>query len=173
MGRISDLYARRIVNVNVNIVAAGLVALVPTAVAAFAAEAYLGVKHPWLMATITFTVDAVADVALYYFLHWFANYMPRGGRARGVSAAYGHLPFLKDATLAQLQRLCLSPLFYSLALGGQFVLASVYGVPVFWATIAGFSIGIMVTRVIHTAWMIRAERRAQARGAGGVPPAPS
>jgi hypothetical protein len=156
-------YRRRIVNVNINIILAGVLALIPTAAAAHLAEAHFGVDHPLLMAAVTFFVDAVADIAVYYLLHWVANHMPIGGPREPTSAAYGHLPYLHDATLAQFQRMCLSPLLYIIALGGQYALHSWKEVPVVWATAISFIAGILVTRVLHTLWMVRAERQAEER----------
>lgn len=162
MQQLSQFYAHRIVNVNVNIVLAGLLALIPTAAAAHAAEHYLGITHGGAIAGITFAVDATSDIAVYYLLHWVANHMPRNNVLRPVSAAYGHLPYFKDATLAQFQRMCISPLLYAVALGGQYLLTRQAGVPVLWATVAGFSAGILSSRVLHTWWMLRQERLAQA-----------
>jgi hypothetical protein len=162
MNVLSRWYQIRIVNVNVNIIVAGLLALVPTAIAAHLVQDVLGIHHGLAIAAITFLVDAVADVGVYYVLHWLANHMPRSQPRRETSAAYGHLPYLHDATLAQFQRMCLSPILYVIALGGQYTLHRGYDVSLMSATAVSFTAGILATRLLHTIWMLRAERRARA-----------
>lgn len=162
-------YRLRIVNVNVNIIAAGLLALVPTAFAAHIAEDKLGVEHSLLIAAVTFTVDAVADVAIYYILHWLANHGLAAADKKPTSAAYGHLPYLHDATLAQFQRMCLSPILYMIALGGQYYLHRHQDVALGWATAISFTAGIFSTRFLHTLWMLKAEREAERAGKNNKP----
>ena len=161
--RLIALYRRRIVNVNVNIVTAGLLALLPTTFAAHAAEHAIGQDQYLAITAVTFVADAVSDVAVYYLLHWIANHTPAAKAARPASAAYGHLPYLKDATLVQFERMCLSPLLYLLALATQYGLMRFASVSSTLATIVGFCLAILITRVLHTTWMVRAERRAAAK----------
>jgi hypothetical protein len=161
--RLLRLYRRRIVNVNINIVAAGMLALIPTTIAARLAERHFGEGSYLAITAVTFVADAVSDVAVYYVLHWIANHMP-GARADGPgTAAYAHLSYIKDATLVQFERMCLSPLLYLIALATQYSLMRFGSVPSTGATIVGFVAAIAVTRVMHTMWMLRAERRAAAR----------
>src|SRR5688572_32821622 len=84
--RLGKLYARRIVNVNVNIVAAGLLALFPTVglvhladIVGFTtwAAGLLGVHHEFIINGITLAGDVFCDVSIYYCLHWLANHWPR------------------------------------------------------------------------------------------------
>ncbi len=167
--RFLRFYRRRIVNVNINIVLAGLLALVPTTIAARLAEHHFGEESYLAITAVTFVADAISDVAVYYVLHWIANHMP-GAKADGPgSAAYGHLSYIKDATLVQFERMCLSPLLYLIALATQYSMMRFGGTPSAWATIVGFIAAIAVTRVLHTLWMLRAERRAAARN--GAEPA--
>ncbi len=158
--RILEWYDRRIVNVNVNIIAAGLLALIPTAIVAHLAETVFLVRHWAAITIITFITDAVSDVAVYYLLHWIANHMPRDTPRLVRSVAYRGMSFVKDATLVQFERACLSPLLYVIALGGQFFLKR-WGLDLVWATIIGFASAILVTRILHTIWMYRAEVRAR------------
>lgn len=167
--RLGKLYARRIVNVNVNIVAAGLLALLPTVGLVHLAEIVgftgwaakkTGLHHEFIVNGITFLGDVVCDVAIYYCLHWVANHWPRR------AAEKLHLPqphpihptFFKDATMVQVERMTLSPLLYALWLGTQHMLL-VRGANLTYATIVGGIVGIGTTRVLHTLWMIRQQRR--------------
>lgn len=157
---LGQLYTRRIVNVNVNIVLAGVLALPPTLLAVWLAHR-MGVETPWIISAITFVTDVVADVVIYYSLHWLANHWPalhvlRRHHPHKVQKA--HLSFFKDATLVQVERAALSPLLYFLFLGTQHVLMANGWHPV-PATVIGFAIGIGVARLLHTLWMLRQERR--------------
>ncbi len=160
MGILSEWYDRRIVNVNVNIVVAGLLALIPTTAAASAAKNLLEIHTPIFITAITFIVDAVADVLVYYLLHWWANHATPSPRRVVRSYAYSKMSFVKDATLVQFERACLSPLLYAIALGLQYTLMH-NDVRVEWATIIGYLTAILVTRVLHTIYMYRAEVKAR------------
>jgi len=159
---LTALYDRRIINVNVNIIVAGILALIPTAFAAHAADRFLGVNNNLLIVVITFVVDAISDVGVYYLLHYIANYMPRATPRANTSPAYAHVPYIKDATLVQFERMCLSPLLYVVALGSQYALMEWWQVGSASATVVGFTLGITVSRALHTIWMLRAEQRAKA-----------
>jgi uncharacterized membrane protein YqgA involved in biofilm formation len=57
----------------------------------------------------------------------------------------------------------LSPLLYVLWLGTQNYLLHHQILNGFWATVAGGVLGIGVSRVIHTVWMLQEERRRVAK----------
>lgn len=188
MSWISRLYDRRIVNVNVNVIVAGVLALLITVAVMHLANrwgiidrlddfapdlrfALLGYKfeivgHKLVISGMTFIVDLVADVGVYYGLHWLANHMPRK-RERRVNPAYADLSFIRDATLVQFERAVLSPLLYVVALGLQNRLLH-QGYSVELATAYGFGTGIVLTRLIHTLWMIHRERRAGLQSAADI-----
>lgn len=175
------LYDRRIVNVNVNIVLAGACALGITVGVMALAESWglidwLSRHVPDLKAyafgrgfefsgraivitSMTFLVDVVADVAVYYLLHWVANHMPRSV-PRIKHRAYASLSYMRDATLVQFERALLSPLLYIVALGLQHWMLN-HGSSIAKATTYGFAAGILAARLLHTLWMLRAERRAE------------
>lgn len=158
--RLQQLYARRIVNVNVNIILAGLLALIPlTGVVHLVTR--LGVEHKWTITGITFVADVIFDVLIYFGLHWWANH---GGPSRHKTEELLHadLSYFKSVTLVQFERAALSPILYALALGLQRLLMHWQWSPVL-ATVLGFLVGIGLTRVLHTIWMIEQERRARAR----------
>lgn len=179
-------YAKRIVNINVNILLAGLLALAPTLLVVrlvehllrsgvvSGAKLHLGDKA--IISGATLIADIFFDVTIYYALHWVANHsgvfsrlkmasvgarvQKRQARIEGIAdAAVESVPFFKDATKVQFERMVLSPLLYFLFLGTQFVLMSVKHVPPVWATLIGFFVGIITARTLHTLWMLREERR--------------
>lgn len=150
-------YARRVINVNVNIVIAGIMALGITVVV-MSLLTRMGLENKYAITGLTFLVDLVADVLVYYGLHWFANHMPIGLPKR-ITPAYANLSFLRDATLVQFERAILSPVLYTIALGLQHTLLQMgWGVEA--ATAIGFGVGIASARSLHTMWMVRQERRA-------------
>lgn len=180
MDRLRRLYDRRIVNVNVNIVLAGVLALAFTVAVMHLADQWgllpkLAARipsfslnlfgysfsfegHKFAVSGITFVVDLIADVAAYYGLHWLANHMPRK-REIARPLGYTDLTFLRDATLVQFERALLSPVLYIIALGLQNTLLH-QGFGLAAATAWGFGIGIACTRALHTLWMLRQERHA-------------
>ncbi len=178
-GQVVAWYAKRIVNVNINIILAAVLALVPMLGVVRIAEylltsglvknAKLQTHHKLVITGVTFLADVLFDVAIYFALHWVAHHMPRRiagveHRIEGVAdAAAEHVPFFKDAVKVQMQRAVLSPLLYFLFLGIQFVLMSNYDVSASWATVIGLAIAMGVVRTIHTFWMLREERRQRAR----------
>lgn len=159
---LGKVYARRIVNVNVNIVLAGALALPPTLLAVWVAH-HLGVPAGWRISVITFVTDITADVAVYFVLHWLANHWPALHVLRGDDEPREprpHLSFFRDATLVQVERAALSPLLYFLLLGTQYVLThrGMHPVP---ATAIAFGLAIGTTRTLHTIWMYKQERKAR------------
>ena len=161
MDRLVRWYRIRTVNVNVNIVTAGAISLGFTVLVMEGIHRAFVLENPYLIGALTFVVDIVADVVVYYVLHWLANHWPTRD-LKIISPAYAHLSFFHDATLVQFERAALSPLLYAVALGLQHLLLRwEWGIAA--STAIGFGLGIALTRVLHTLWMLRQERRARAR----------
>jgi hypothetical protein len=185
-----SLYDRRIVNVNVNVIVAGLLAMGITVGVMQLAEAaglVAALKgrvpdfwYPWfggrahlrgenlVISGMTLGVDALADIIVYFGLHWFANHMPRK-RIPRVRSEYQDLTFVRDATLVQFERAVLSPLLYFIALGTQNALLH-HGWSVASSTAIGLGLGMAVARTLHTMWMLRQERRHKATAATKAAP---
>ncbi|CAN5827829.1 hypothetical protein BH11PLA1_BH11PLA1_01080 [soil metagenome] len=90
------------------------------------------------------------------------------------AAGTREVSFVRDATAIQLQRLCLSPVFYAVAAGLQLMMLHEHFSRE-WSVVVPFFTAIIVTRAIHTYWMIKtdpvvfeeweqARRRRHARG---------
>jgi hypothetical protein len=163
-------YSRRVVNVNVNIVAAGFFALVPTLIAVHLAELWLAhptkigmrlaAHHKLVISAVTLGVDVVSDVCFYYGLHFLANHWPKAMQFKlAHDREHTHVPFFKDATLVQFQRMILSPLLYTIWLGTQQFLMQAFDISSVWATGIGCVIAVGTIRCIHTWWMIKAEAK--------------
>ncbi|HMN41556.1 MAG TPA: hypothetical protein PKE29_11975 [Phycisphaerales bacterium] len=188
IARVVAWYARRIVNVNINIALAGVLALVPVLAVVKLAEHIMATRkfrngalqetlethHHFIISGVTFVSDIVFDVAIYFALHWLANHAPRRAMLLRVEqrmgevadAAVESVPFFKDAAKVQLQRAVLSPLLYLLWLGVQFFCMNALEFSVVWATVIGFCIAIGTVRTIHTFWMLREERKLRAIACG-------
>lgn len=168
-------YCRRVVNVNVNIVTAGILALVPTLIAVhlvelwLARETPLGLRlyahHKVLISGVTFVTDVVSDVCFYYGLHFLANHWPRALKYKPHDPLHTQMPFFRDATIVQFQRMILSPLLYTIWLGSQQVLMQVFDVSSVWATAIGCIVAVAAIRLIHTAWMLKAAKKKLVQGA--------
>ncbi len=170
---LARVYARRVVNVNVNILLAGALALIPVLGILRICEA-LDINRK-LVPAVTFLADIVCDVVIYYVLHWLANHAGRPAKPMHTiaDATVEHVPFFRDATKVQFQRMGISPLLYSIWLGTQWVLIHHEGFSIVWATTIGFVLGVGTARILHTLWMIREEsriRRAVAAAAKSVAP---
>lgn len=177
---LARVYSRRIVNVNVNILTAGTLALAITAPVMHYLQ-HLGIidllaqrtgySAQTVIAALTFGVDLIADVSVYYTLHWYANHVPAklGGHGRLINPGYAHLSFMQDATMVQVERMVLSPILYTIALGLQHVLLRNH-MAVAWATAIGFGAGILTTRTLHTLWMLYRSRKHKAATATSTTP---
>ncbi|MGD9688716.1 MAG: hypothetical protein AB7K52_02855 [Phycisphaerales bacterium] len=180
---VANFYARRVVNVNVNILAAGVLALGPVLLIVRGYH-LLGLDARWLPA-LTFGADVLCDIVFYYGLHFLANHLgkprlpfvprkdpkppgqPETAAAQTMhvlaDASVEHVPFFKDATKVQLQRAILSPLLYALWLGTQWFLVHVENWNPVPATALGFAIGVLAARFLHTIWMLWDDRRHRLR----------
>lgn len=181
MSLLSRWYSRRIVNVNVNIVIAGIVALLPVAAVVEVVhryafdnvEALTGLQKK-VIAGVTIATDIVSDVTCFYVLHWLANHWPKklpGHKLAEVAGDAAAPGYFKDATLVQVERMVLSPLLYTIWSVTQIVLMRQHIAPVY-ATVAGFCTATACIRTIHTAWMLRNQRRLKKTRAATTPPPP-
>ncbi|MFN0131377.1 MAG: hypothetical protein ACKVW3_02405 [Phycisphaerales bacterium] len=169
MALLARLYARRIVNINVNIVAAGILAMLLTIVPVSLTRT-LGLDKPWTIMVVTFVSDVIFDVGIYYFLHWLANHWPRVPWAKHKDPNHAHLTYFRDATIVQVERMVLGPVFYGVAAFLlHYCLAAGFHREV--AAIIALCTGLATTRVIHTVYMIWSDRRAaRARAARDASP---
>jgi uncharacterized membrane protein len=164
-------YSRRLINVNINILMAGVLALMPLALTIHIATVYFGLADKRLIALLTFAADVCFDVVIYYVLHWLANHSPRLLRHKPKHVK--KKSFFKDASLVQFERMTLAPILYGFALGLQHLLMRKGHSPTI-STVIGFVVGIAVARILHSMWMLRQERRSiAAYQAGLAPPLPA
>ena len=151
--RLFRLYQRkRIINVNVNVIAAGLVAVALTLIPVSMTRLYT--DKIWVIVLTAGIADAVFDVLLYYALHWVANnwrpLKPKSAKDEAFHKAKKP-PFFRDATLIQFERAIISPIYYVVALGIKYWMLT-NGYERELALVVGFVAGIFVTRMLHTIW---------------------
>ncbi|MEM0984206.1 MAG: hypothetical protein AAGI17_09680 [Planctomycetota bacterium] len=150
------LYQRkRVVNINVNVIVAGVVSTVIVAKLVWMLRDGFDLHWPtWGFTIFSVGADIVLDVALFTALHWIANHW-RPLKARSVEEQrqlHAESPdTVKDTAQVQIERAIISPLYYVLAAGGTESLQRV-GLHPSWAIIVGYVVALAVTRTIHTYW---------------------
>lgn len=195
---VAQFYARRIVNINVNVLTAGVLAGLLTLIPVHLTR-YAGFDQKWVIITVGLVSDIIFDVVIYYVLHWLANHwrgLPRlhrrpalappslcsaslatgaptagsgksSGEDRqvldeagpaGIAAAAAPLSFIRDATLVQFERAMLAPVYYGIFLILQWWMLR-EGHDRELAAFLSLLCGLLVTRVIHTWWMLRQARK--------------
>ena len=147
--RLIHLYQRkRIININLNVVAAGLLAIACTKGVIWAVDLFLDRSQHLLFTIVALVSDMIFDVPTYYILHWVANHW------RPLRKKHDASPkppaFLKDATLIQFERALLAPIYYVLAGALMHILQDMGWHPG-WAMVIAFTSGLLVTRLLHTA----------------------
>jgi hypothetical protein len=161
--RLFDLYQRkRVININANILGSGLLAVVIAKQPVHMIGEWIGEEHPFLITLAAGAVDMIIDVIVYYALHWFANHWnPPWKRARPAGPKRS---FFHDASLVQFERAILSPVYYLIAMSLMWYLHRFAGITHSWAFLFAFASGLLVTRVIHTAWGLKTGRFADLPG---------
>ena len=161
--RLFRLYQRkRVVNINVNIVAAGLMAILIAKWPVDRIGHWIGTEHKFVITVVAIMIDIAVDLSLYYGLHWLANHWrpfkhDSDADREEDERQRKRRPFIRDATIIQLERIILSPVYYLVA-GGLMYGFQHAGMRVGWAFALAFFAGILVTRVIHTIWGLRSGR---------------
>lgn len=154
--RLFHIYQRnRLVNINFNVIASGLMAIAIAKYPVARLGAWIGPEHKLLITVGAAAIDMFVDVSLYYGLHWIANHWRPSGKLPKAKSRHGS--FFKDATLIQFERAILSPLYYVVAGGLMYVLQH-KGIKPSWAFVWAFSSGIFVTRLAHTLWGLQTGR---------------
>jgi hypothetical protein len=156
--RLFHLYQRkRVININVNAVIAGLLGMVPAGLVVLYAESILPPEPHWPFPVIAIVADVVFDVVIYFALHWFANHWrPGTGRSERDRKALEAKPppFFRDAILVQIERAILSPLFYVVS-GGIMHFLQIQGMRPSSAFLIAFPCGLVCTRLAHTLWGLK------------------
>lgn len=154
--RVFHFYQRkRVVNINLNILAAGFIAIALAKLPVMYISEWIGPNHKLLISVIAYAIDMVLDVLVYYALHWVANHWKPNGHHPQSDHRTRTRRFLHDATRVQAERAALVPLFALIALGGMWALQKYAEVSASWAFVFAFTTAMLTTRVVHTFWGYR------------------
>ncbi len=168
--RLFRLYQQhRIININLNVIGAGFLAIALAKWPVHAFSVWVGEQHKLLISVAAALIDGLADIAIYFVLHWVANHW-RPLTAQKPGDDDTHPDFWRDASVVQFQRLALTPLFYLVSIGGMYGLQH-WGMRASWAFVVAFATAIVLTRIIHTWWGLRTGtfKRPKARPASSEP----
>jgi len=160
------LYQRKkIININVNIIVAGMLAIAiaawPVHVVSVWLEGMLGRRVTWADSLIAALIDGAADVTIYFLLHWVANHwrpLKPISEADQRDQERERESFWKTATFIQAERYLLSPIFYTISMGGMWLIQVHTSTARVWAFVISFATAILITRTIHTLWGLRTGR---------------
>jgi hypothetical protein len=149
LDRFFQLYqTKRVVNINVNVTLAGLVAiLIAKWPVKFVAD-WIGEDRIFLNSLAAYFIDMVVDFMVYFSLHWLANHWKPGKPAPIDRARLVH--FAQDTLAVQAERIVLVPVFALLAIGGMTLLQHRTDLAPEWAFVVTYLVAILVTRVLHT-----------------------
>lgn len=176
--RVFTWYQRkRIVNLNANIIASGVLSTLLVAGLVWVLEHPLGLGWPgWGYTAFSLVADVLLDVSVFAGLHWVANHWRplRGGSERERAALEAAAPnYYRDAAQVQGERLAISPLYYLIALALTQGLQMAEFRP-YWAIMIGYVSGLLITRTLHTIMGLRSgsfvdhhKRLGVEEGAGG------
>ncbi|MEM1072032.1 MAG: hypothetical protein AAGB48_04685 [Planctomycetota bacterium] len=178
--RIFKLYQRRrIININANIVASGLLSTALVMVLLWLIKDVLGIRWAtWGFTAFAAVADLILDVGLFAWLHWVANHwrplIGRNEKERTELAAPRPNP-VRDAAQLQFERAVISPLYYIIAVACTEALQQQGWHPA-WAVGLAYPAGLAVTRTIHTVWGLRSgsyvDHHRRDNGNGGSPSGP-
>lgn len=158
--RLFRLYQRkRVININLNIIASGLLSTALVAGVLFFMKEVLGTQWAsWAYTGFSAALDLVLDMLMFIVLHWLANHWrPLKGKNDKERAQLAAEPpsAVRDAAQLQLERAIISPLYYIIAVAGTQMLQQQYGWHPGWAVSLAYPAGLVVTRTIHTVWGLR------------------
>ena len=147
--RLFKVYQRkRVVNINANVIAAGLLAIALAKFPVAWVAELIGREHKFLISLAAYFIDMVFDGVVYFALHWIANQWKPGDPAPVDKARVRR--FFVDALIVQGERFALVPVFAGIAIGGMYWLQHNTDIKVGWAFVITYVTAILITRVLHT-----------------------
>lgn len=147
--RLFKLYQRkRVVNINLNVIAAGLLAIALAKFPVAWTAELIGREHKLLISLAAYAIDMVFDLLVYFGLHWIANQWKPGDPEPVDKHRVGR--FFADALVVQAERMVLVPVFAVIAIGGLWKLQHWTDIGVGWLFVITYVTAILVTRVLHT-----------------------
>ncbi|MEO0512379.1 MAG: hypothetical protein AAF108_05725 [Planctomycetota bacterium] len=157
--RLFRLYQRkRVININANIVASGLLSTAVVAGILLFMKAVIKTDWPtWGYSFFSAVLDLVLDVTMFAGLHWVANHwrpLKPTTEKEKIQLNAEAPNAVKDTVQLQIERAVISPLYYIIAVAGTEMLQQ-HGLRPYWAVCIAYPAGLVVTRTIHTFWGLR------------------
>lgn len=147
--RLFKLYQRkRVININVNVIAAGILAIILAKFPVAWTAELIGREHKLLISIAAYFIDMIFDGLVYFSLHWLANHW-NPGEPEPVDRARVRR-FFADALIVQAERFALVPIFALIAIGGMYLLQHHTDLKIGWAFVITYVTAILTTRVLHT-----------------------
>lgn len=147
--RLFKLYQRkRVININLNVIAAGLLAIALAKFPVAWAADLIGREHKLVISVAAYFIDMFFDGMVYFSLHWVANHW-KPGEPEPVDRARVRR-FFADALIVQAERFALVPIFALIAIGGMYLLQHHTDLKIGWAFVITYLSAILTTRVLHT-----------------------
>lgn len=147
--RLFKLYqGKRVVNINLNVIAAGLLAIALAKFPVAWTAEWIGRENKFVISLAAYGIDMVFDLIVYFGLHWIANQWKPGDPEPVDKQRVGR--FFADALVIQAERMVLVPVFAAIAIGGLWMLQYKTDIGVGWLFVITYVIAILVTRVLHT-----------------------
>ena len=154
--RLFKFYQRhKILNINVNVVLSGFLAIAVAKYPVAVVTGWMDEGYAFWKTVAAAIIDGIADVIIYYVLHYLANHWRPFRPKNELDQPDEPGLFFRNATLVQFERLALTPVYYLIAMGLMYGLIKARAMPDSWAFVTGFGVAIVVTRIIHTVWMLR------------------
>ena len=158
--RAFQIYQRkRIININVNIFIAGLIAIAIAKYPVSVMSGLVGHEHKLIISMLSYLIDTIIDIFVYFGLHWVANQwrpMKKFDPDTGENADESRIKkFLMDAGKVQAERFALVPIFAVFATGGMWAMQKFMDMEPDWAFVYAFIIAMIITRIVHTVWGYR------------------
>lgn len=131
----------RLVNINLNLVVAGLIAIALAKYPVMLIAQWLGPENKLKITILAYALDTVLDVCVYFALHWVANHWRPSTPRQGAHSkpAQHRRNFLLDAGRVQAERMVLVPVFAAVSMGMMYGLQKYAGMTASWAFVYSFA----------------------------------
>ncbi len=155
----------KILNINVNVILSGFIAISVAKFPVMKVTAWISADHAFMKTVAAAAIDGVADVIIYYVLHYIANHWRPFRPKNELEQPDDPGLFFRNATLVQFERFALTPVYYVIAMGLMYLLIKGQRMSDSWAFVVGFGVAIVVTRILHTLWMLHRGRHRRSKPA--------
>ena len=131
----------RVININVNIILASLLAIL---ISSYVVDLTYGLFESMLAIVMSaYLIDASIDFVIFVILHALSN---NGNELK---------PLVADIGKIQSHRIVLAAIFFLIAISLDYVFMSLLGLERAYSFIFAYTFALLVTRVIHTVYGLK------------------